>query len=68
MVAVTAIDGDSSGTFSFLTLTTVNVHTCEMGKEAVAVLEKRIHRKRTLAKKVGFQTELVRRGGVKKAD
>ncbi|ANU47056.1 hypothetical protein ADH76_30520 [Enterocloster clostridioformis] len=66
MVSVTAINGDSSGTFSFPTLSTVDVHTYEMGKEAVAVLEERIRHRRTLAKKVEFQAELVRWGSVKK--
>ena len=65
MVSVTAINGDSSGTFSFPALSTVDVHTYEMGKEAVAVLEERIHHKRTLAKKVEFHADLVKRGSVK---
>ncbi|WP_252198558.1 substrate-binding domain-containing protein [Clostridium sp. MCC353] len=53
---------------SFPTLSTVDMHTYEMGKEAVAVLEERIHRRRTLAKKVEFQAELVKRGSVKKME
>lgn len=65
MVSVTAINGDSSGTFSFPTLSSVDVHTYEMGREAVEVLGERIQGKRTLAKKVEFQAELVRRGSVK---
>ena len=65
-VSIVAVNGDSSGMLSFPALTSIDVHTFEMGKEAVEVLGERIQRKRTLAKKVEFCTSLIRRGTVKK--
>lgn len=64
-VSMIAINGDSSGMFSFPALTSVDVHTYEMGKEAVAVLGERMHKKRRLAKRVEFCTELIERGSVR---
>lgn len=47
------------------TLTTIDVHTDAMGREAVAVLEERLDGRRRLSKKVEYQVELIKRGSVK---
>lgn len=64
-VSVISINGDSSGNLSFPALSSIDVHTYEMGKEAVEVLEERIRGRRSLAKKVEFYAELVKRDSVK---
>lgn len=64
-VSLIAINGDSSGAFAFPALTSVDVHTYEMGKEAVEVLGERLERKRKLPKKVEFYPVLIERGSVK---
>ena len=67
-VSVISINGDSSGEFSFPALTTVDVHTDAMGREAVEILEERIEGKRKLIKKVEYQVTLVTRGSVGKIE
>lgn len=67
-VSVISVNGDSSGEFSFPTLTTVDVHTDAMGHEAVAVLEERIEAGRKFPKKVEYQVSLIKRGSVRKVD
>lgn len=64
-VSIIAVNGDSSGMLSFPALTSIDVHTYEMGKEAVEVLDERIRKTRTLTKKVEFCTSLIQRGTVK---
>lgn len=64
-VSMVSINGDSSGVLSFPPLTSIDVHTYEMGREAVEVLGERIQRKRTLSKRVEFCASLVKRGSVK---
>lgn len=67
-VSVISVNGDSSGEFSFPSLTTLDVHTHAMGREAVEILEERIEGKRTLVKKVEYQVTLVKRGSVKRIE
>lgn len=65
-VSMIAINGDSSAILSFPALTSVDVHTCQMGQEAVSVLGERIQKRRKISKKVEFCPVLVERGSVRK--
>lgn len=65
-VSVISVNGDSSGEFSFPTLASVDVHTYEIGKEAVNLLEEQIHGGRSLPKRVEFHAVLLKRDSVKR--
>lgn len=63
-VSVISINGDGPGQSTAPPLTTVDIHTADMGSEAIACLLEQIGGKRTVMKKVLFAPGLVRRSSV----
>lgn len=63
-VSVISINGDGPGQSTAPPLTTVDIHTADMGREAVACLMEQLEGKRSVMKKVLFAPELVRRQSV----
>lgn len=63
-VSVISINGDGPGQSTAPPLTTVDIHTADMGSEAIACLLEQIEGKRSVMKKVLFAPCLVRRGSV----
>ena len=57
-------NGDSPGKIAYPPLTTIDIHTYEMGKEAILALEDRMITKRNFTKKVEVQASLVCRSSV----
>lgn len=63
-VSVISINGDGPGQSTAPPLTTVDIHTADMGSEAIACLVEQIEGKRSVMKKVLFAPGLVRRSSV----
>lgn len=63
-MAVAAINGDSPGENTVPPLTSVDVHTKELGEEAVRCLLERIKGKRDFAKKIVYEPSLILRRSV----
>lgn len=59
-----SINGDSPGKIAYPPLTTIDLHTYEMGKEAILTLEEKIKNKRSFTKKIEVQSTLVCRSSV----
>lgn len=64
-VSVIGLNGDTPGEMTSPPLATVDVHTMEMGKEAVKLLMERIETKSSIRKKIMFQATLIRRKSIK---
>lgn len=62
--SIISINGDSPGKIAYPPLTTIDIHTYEMGKEAILALEDRMITKRSFTKKVEVQASLVCRSSV----
>lgn len=58
---VVGVNGDDIGSLTLPTLTTVNVFTEDMGREAVMTLLDRIRTRRTVPKQVMFRSRLIQR-------
>ena len=67
-ISVAGINGDSPGENTVPPLTTVDVHTKEMGEEAVRCLLERIKGKRSFAKKVSCSPTLLPRKSVQSTE
>ena len=67
-ISVAGINGDSPGENTVPPLTTVDVHTKEMGEEAVRCLLERIKGKRSFAKKVSCSPTLLLRKSVQSTE
>lgn len=63
-VSVIAINGDGPGQSTAPPLTTVDIHTADMGCEAIGCLMEQIEGKRSLMKKVMYAPCLIRRSSV----
>jgi len=57
--SIISINGDIPGRIAFPTLTTIDIHTYEMGKEAILMLEDRLKNKRDYTKKIEVSSTLV---------
>ncbi len=64
-ISVISVNGDSPGEFVTPALTTVDVHSSNMGREAVIMLKEQMDQRRTAYKKVMYDVYLVERGSVK---
>lgn len=62
--SVISINGDSPGKIAYPPLTTIDIHTYEMGKEAIISLEDRLLCKRNFTKKIEIQATLICRNSV----
>lgn len=63
-ISIISINGDGPGASSTPPLTTVDIHTSDMGEEAVRCLHERMQKERTLIKKVLFAPTLISRNSV----
>lgn len=67
-ISVISINGDGPGQSTAPPLTTVDIHTTDMGNEAIACLMEQIEGHRSLMKKVSFAPALIRRNSVEQRE
>lgn len=63
-ISVVGINGDAPGSTTIPPLTTMNVHTEEMGRTAIACLLEQIAKSRTFSTKIQFTPTLIKRSSV----
>lgn len=67
-ISVISINADGPGAATAPPLTTIDIHTEQMGREAVICLLERLYKQRSITKKVLYTPKLVLRNSVRRLD